>query len=294
MSVLDCSMLVERIVERIRALGSRHLSYVGILTLIKSVLANLHSYWARIFIIPKTILKRIDDICRNFLWKGTSHYMNAPLIAWDQGRPWATVQASPSATWAWKLICKVRDIVLPGFQGDWWLQPGTHYSVKMGYEWLRHDGVKVSWQHLVWDRFCLWLPTRARMARFGYNGDVHCCLCAGAVETSTHLFFECTYSLLCVQYISNRLGICIPNVDTWNWWLKHRFKSLFLKKVVGAAIIALVYYVWKARNHSLHNHVIVRPEVWMKPSVSDLIYRCKTQINMGVRASFESWLSTLS
>ncbi|KAK9705135.1 hypothetical protein RND81_07G035300 [Saponaria officinalis] len=304
LSVLDCSLLVERIVERIRAMGSRHLSYGGRLTLIKFVLANLHSYWARIFILPK-----------NFLWKGTYHYMAAPLISWEHvcqkkrcgGSSWASVQASTSSTWAWKRICKVRDIMLPGYQGDWWLQPGGHYSVNLGYKWLCPDGVDVQWRHVVWNRFCLprhnficWvqayqrLQTRARMAKFGYNGDMCCCLCAEVTETAEHLFFKCKYSTLCVQYMSNRLGFYLPSADTWNWWMKHRFKSLFLKKVIGATIVGLVYSVWKARNHSLHNHVLIRPDVWMKPVVANLIYRCKTQISSNVRERFELWLSTLS
>ncbi|KAK9705500.1 hypothetical protein RND81_07G061700 [Saponaria officinalis] len=203
LSVLDCSMLVEKIVARIRALGSRHLSYGGRLALIKSVLNNLHSYWARIFILPKTILKKIDDICRNFLWRGSYHYMNVPLIAWDQickkkecgglgikrlyefniasvakyvwwlankkdhlwvkwisgvylrGQNWAVVQASSSATWAWKRICKVRDIMLSGFCGDWWQRVDNPYSVKQGYSWLRPDGDVVQWRHFAWNRLCL-------------------------------------------------------------------------------------------------------------------------------------------
>ncbi|KAK9706583.1 hypothetical protein RND81_07G136800 [Saponaria officinalis] len=180
--------------------------------------------------------------------------------------------------------------MLPGFQGDWWLQPGGHYSVKSGYKWLCPDGDVVQWRHIAYRR----LQTRVRMARFGYVGDMECCLCAGALESAEHLFFECTYSALCVQCISSSLGIYIPSVDTWNWWLKHRFKSLFHKKVVGAAIVALVYYVWKARNHSLHNHVLVRPNVWVKPIISELVYRCKTQISICVRDQVESWLCTLS
>ncbi|KAK9668155.1 hypothetical protein RND81_13G037900 [Saponaria officinalis] len=330
LSVLDCSLLVERIVERIRALGSRHLSYGGRLTLIKSVLANLHSYWARIFILPKAILKRIDDICRNFLWKGLKrlHEFNIASVAkyvwwlankkdhlwvrwvngiYFKGSSWASVQASASSSWAWKRICKVRDIMLPGYQGDWWLQPGGHYSVNLGYKWLCPDGVDVQWRHVVWNRFCLprhsficWvqayqrLQTRARMAKYGYNGDMCCCLCAEVTETAEHLFFKCKYSTLCVQYMSNWLGFHLPSDDTWNWWMKHRFKSLFLKKVIGAAIVGLVFSVWKARNHSLHNHVLIRPDVWMKPVVANLIYRCQTQISSNVRERFEVWLSTLS
>ncbi|KAK9713566.1 hypothetical protein RND81_06G035700 [Saponaria officinalis] len=132
------------------------------------------------------------------------------------------------------------------------------------------------------------------MAKFGYSGDMCCCLCANAMEIADHLFFECTYSSLCVQVMSNRLEFLLPISDTWNWWIKHRFKSLFHKKVVGAAIVGLVYCVWKARNHSLHNHVLVRPDVWVKSVISDLIYRCMTQMSSNVRDRFESWLITLS
>ncbi|XP_062114203.1 uncharacterized protein LOC133825253 [Humulus lupulus] len=34
-------------------------------------------------IIPKEILKRINSICRAFLWKGTSDYMGPGNVAWD-------------------------------------------------------------------------------------------------------------------------------------------------------------------------------------------------------------------
>ncbi|KAK9714023.1 hypothetical protein RND81_06G066200 [Saponaria officinalis] len=77
------SVLVEKIVDRICALGSRHLSYGGRLALVRSVFACLHNYWARIFILPKTIIKKIEDVCRNFLWKGSYLYTSPPLVAWD-------------------------------------------------------------------------------------------------------------------------------------------------------------------------------------------------------------------
>ncbi|KAK9697190.1 hypothetical protein RND81_08G020200 [Saponaria officinalis] len=124
------------------------------------------------------------------------------------------------------------------------------------------------------------------MAKFGYDGDKRCCLCAGAMETSEHLFFECTYSSLCVQLVSDKLGVCI-------YLMKHRFKSLLHKKVVGAAIVALAYYVWKARNYSLHNHTLMRPKIWLKSLVSELIYRCKAQLSLCARVRFESWMSNL-
>ncbi|KAK9689881.1 hypothetical protein RND81_09G087900 [Saponaria officinalis] len=131
------------------------------------------------------------------------------------------------------------------------------------------------------------------MSRFGYDGDLSCCLCADAQETATHLFFECTYSSICVQLVADHLGVCIPNTGTWNWWEMSRFKSMLHKKMIGVAIVALVYYIWKAKNHSLHNAILVRPDIWIKSLVSDLFYRCKSQISDCVRVRHDAWLSNL-
>ncbi|XP_074300566.1 uncharacterized protein LOC141631843 [Silene latifolia] len=78
-----CKILVEKIVDRIRMLGARKISYTGRLILVKSVLTSLFSYWANIFLIPKGVLKQIDNICRNYLWDVTSNYMSVPLVGWD-------------------------------------------------------------------------------------------------------------------------------------------------------------------------------------------------------------------
>ncbi|XP_074305396.1 uncharacterized protein LOC141640524 [Silene latifolia] len=65
--VLDCSCLVDKVVERINGLGARHLSYAGRLVLVKAVFNTLHNYWARIFILPKVVIQKIEPICRAFL-----------------------------------------------------------------------------------------------------------------------------------------------------------------------------------------------------------------------------------
>ncbi|XP_074297547.1 uncharacterized protein LOC141628284 [Silene latifolia] len=76
--------LTDRIVARIRGWGTQHLTYAGRLTLVNSVLNTLHSYWASIFLIPNGILNKINNLCRNFLWKGSSEYKGAPNVNWDQ------------------------------------------------------------------------------------------------------------------------------------------------------------------------------------------------------------------
>ncbi|XP_074305322.1 uncharacterized protein LOC141640417 [Silene latifolia] len=76
--------LIDKITAKIRAWGTKHLTYAGRLTLVTSVLHTLHSYWATIFLIPSGIMNNIDRICRNFLWSGKDSYLRAPVVAWDQ------------------------------------------------------------------------------------------------------------------------------------------------------------------------------------------------------------------
>ncbi|XP_074298927.1 uncharacterized protein LOC141629907 [Silene latifolia] len=73
----------EEVTERIARLGAKHLSYAGRLTLIKSVLSTLHNYWARIFILPKTVLNSIDAICEPS-WHGQEQKESPALVSWNQ------------------------------------------------------------------------------------------------------------------------------------------------------------------------------------------------------------------
>ncbi|XP_074266860.1 uncharacterized protein LOC141590150 [Silene latifolia] len=80
----ECNTIAEKMVSRIRSLGARKLSYAGRVVLINSVLNTLYSYWASIFLLPKSIIKRIEGICRNYLWDGNAENHRVPLIAWDK------------------------------------------------------------------------------------------------------------------------------------------------------------------------------------------------------------------
>ncbi|XP_074310286.1 uncharacterized protein LOC141646187 [Silene latifolia] len=83
LSVHDCQCLVDKVVDRVRGMGSRKLSYDGRLVLIKAVLSTLHGYWARIFILPKTVISKIEAICRKYLWHGADHKESPALVSWD-------------------------------------------------------------------------------------------------------------------------------------------------------------------------------------------------------------------
>ncbi|XP_074277279.1 uncharacterized protein LOC141600921 [Silene latifolia] len=84
LGVLDFLCLVDKVTERIQRIGARQLSYAGRVVLISAVLSALHSYWARIFMLPKLVLKKIDTVCRAFLWYGTENKERPHLVAWAQ------------------------------------------------------------------------------------------------------------------------------------------------------------------------------------------------------------------
>ncbi|KAK9676464.1 hypothetical protein RND81_11G079000 [Saponaria officinalis] len=346
-SVIECFVLVEKVVARIRALGSRHLSYGGRLAL-------LHSYWARIFILSKSIIKRIEDTCRNFLWRGSHIYISAPSIAWDQickdpemgvlgirkayewniasvgkyiwwiaskkdhlwvkwvngiylrGTDWRDMKCTVNSTWSWRRICHVKEAVIDGYMGEWWISAGNEYSVQKVYQWLTRGDTVVPWWQFVWNRFRLprqrfisWMAmhqrlyTNTRLARFGVVSDGLCCLCADEAETQAHLFFECVFSRKCLQILSSKLGMYIPCTDTWQWWDNNRFQNMFVKKLVRDCIIATLYSIWHCRNLSLFYGVILLPSVVMDKLCRDIQCRCRSVVSGHILVKFDDWIVRL-
>lgn len=45
---------------------------------------SLHVYWASIFILPHYIVKKIESICREFLWGMKSYSRSVPLVSWEK------------------------------------------------------------------------------------------------------------------------------------------------------------------------------------------------------------------
>uniref|UniRef100_A0A803QME4 Reverse transcriptase domain-containing protein n=1 Tax=Cannabis sativa TaxID=3483 RepID=A0A803QME4_CANSA len=61
----DCSILVEKIVAKIRTWSSRNLSFLGKADLINSILMVIHTYWSQLMVLPKSIVR---DIEATFAW----------------------------------------------------------------------------------------------------------------------------------------------------------------------------------------------------------------------------------
>ncbi|XP_021848076.2 uncharacterized protein [Spinacia oleracea] len=80
----DCEGLVEKMVARIKVWSSRNISFAGRTQLVNSVLMSICVYWAQIFIFPKAVLKKINAICRSYLWHGNFDDCRPGAVAWDQ------------------------------------------------------------------------------------------------------------------------------------------------------------------------------------------------------------------
>ncbi len=88
--------LVENISPLINSWASKKLSFAGTIQLISSVLYSIQVYWAsRIFILPKKIIKIIEQKFCSFLWSGGDTHARGAKVVWDQvcvpkkrGRTW--------------------------------------------------------------------------------------------------------------------------------------------------------------------------------------------------------------
>ncbi|XP_074314348.1 uncharacterized protein LOC141649561 [Silene latifolia] len=149
----DCECLVDKICARINGYGARKFSYAGRLVIVKSVLNTLHSYWASLFVIPKGITKRIEAVCRNFLWDNSADYRRAPLVAWDsvcRPKDEGGLGLKDLETWNKAMVGRLVDWVAMKRDSIWvhWVQ--SNYL--KGRDWMEYKpSSNSSW---VWRKIC--------------------------------------------------------------------------------------------------------------------------------------------
>uniref|UniRef100_A0A5B6YUZ1 Reverse transcriptase domain-containing protein n=1 Tax=Davidia involucrata TaxID=16924 RepID=A0A5B6YUZ1_DAVIN len=78
----DCKALVDSITKKASHWTSKFLSYAGRLQLVSSVLYSVQIYWSSIFVLPKSVLKSIERVMRNYLWSGVEMKSTKAKVAW--------------------------------------------------------------------------------------------------------------------------------------------------------------------------------------------------------------------
>ena len=61
-----------------------YLSKGGRLTLLKSTLSSLPTYYLSLFTVPKAMAMRLERIQRNFLWGSSTKCFKYPLVTWEK------------------------------------------------------------------------------------------------------------------------------------------------------------------------------------------------------------------
>ena len=78
--------IIEKMENRLSGWKRLYLSTCGRLTLLKSTLSSLPTYFLSLFTITilQAVAARIERIQRNFLWRASKDVFKYPLIAWDK------------------------------------------------------------------------------------------------------------------------------------------------------------------------------------------------------------------
>ena len=72
----------ERFRKRLSLWKRQYLSKGGRLTLLKSTLSSLPTYFISLFVIPKRVYARLEKIQRDFLWGGGALENRPHLVSW--------------------------------------------------------------------------------------------------------------------------------------------------------------------------------------------------------------------
>ncbi|XP_020263008.1 uncharacterized protein LOC109838990 [Asparagus officinalis] len=86
LSYTDCAPLLKKITDLFQSCKNhKKLSYAGRLQVIKRSILGIQVFWTSNYILPARVLKKIDELCRNFLWGKYDQSVKAVLmVSWEK------------------------------------------------------------------------------------------------------------------------------------------------------------------------------------------------------------------
>ncbi|XP_062118489.1 uncharacterized protein LOC133832121 [Humulus lupulus] len=240
----DCEVIVQKYRLKIQNWASRHLSFVGRIQLINSVLLGLRNYWMTIFVLPQSIVKEIEKICRVFLW-GTSGQRSKMHI--------------PS----WNKVCLLKAYGGLGF-GD---RANWNRAVLAKYVWALSDKPDLLWVKWInsiylkgvniWNYElkgdCSWYWRK--LCRLKDHFRPTAILSAGVQgKFQTSRLYNSLLSTRLVNNIFNWLGFAAWPLDFMSWmvWLTQA-RSGVTSDIVNMSFAAVIYSIWRNRNRCIYD-----------------------------------------
>lgn len=118
---------------------------------------------------------------------------------------------------------------------------------------------------LMWDR----LSTRDKLLSWGISVPSDCILCGTSPETSSHLFFECSYSSeVWLSFFMHPLLSPPTSYTAALLWLRSCSSNPKLKVICHLLYQTTIYGIWRERNSRIHSGTPKPPHILRKDIIT--------------------------
>ena len=82
LSFIDCQQIFNKMQQTLHSWVTKRSSYGGRLQLIKTVLNGIQLYYTSVFILPKVVIKNINNLMASFLWSREIKFYYCAKVKW--------------------------------------------------------------------------------------------------------------------------------------------------------------------------------------------------------------------
>ncbi|XP_048494610.1 uncharacterized protein LOC125494822 [Beta vulgaris subsp. vulgaris] len=146
-----------------------------------------------------------------------------------------------------------------------------------------------------------WLATHHRLrtldllVKIGLMEENKCLLCDIDEESHSHMFFNCQYSIQCIEMIKKWLHLSSMQTLLQRQWimLQRSRRTGFQKRVIAVVFSGLIYSIWWARNKAVWNQVVWRPEVVVRRMKQAVLLRLKMVMPQKISTREKKWFERI-
>ncbi|XP_074277733.1 uncharacterized protein LOC141601357 [Silene latifolia] len=203
-----------------------------------------------------------------------------------KGADWETYHPPPDSNWNWRNICKIKDRLAGGYQGNCWVASTGGYSISAGYQWLQAIHLPVPWYHDVWDT--LVLHKQAFVGWLIYRNALNTIskLCKLVPSSTDTCVIYCAYASKIIAGLENWLQLKLNDQSV--------SYSKLQKRVCRVVNMAVFYAIWMERNSARLELAIWRPEKLIQQVQKQVHGRLVEKLRNCTMPSDCGWLSTIN